>query len=268
LRVSLFDDASVAAASSDRDEKRASLRDAPRDADDSGRPRETNEKQDMRALDIPRRAFGAGAKDEDEDATTRRKNLGTSENDETKRKSCAKGCEKCEEAALNGHLECLKYLHERGCPWDEYTCSAAASNGHLECLKYLHENGCPWHEWTCEYVALGGRLEYLKYYHEHECRCDERTCWTAVSSGRLECLKYAHEHGCPDSAHYAKALNEVCIPDADERFGVELALMFHRAGGGEISMREFLPIWKELRGAHLIVALKLAQAYRTTQRSA
>ena len=73
----------------------------------------------MGALDIPRRAFGAGAKDEDEDATTRRKNLGTSENDETKRKSCAKGCEKCEEAAENGHLECLKYAHEHGCPWDE-----------------------------------------------------------------------------------------------------------------------------------------------------
>ena len=22
-------------------------------------------------------------------------------------------------AAMNGHLECLKYAHEHGCPWDE-----------------------------------------------------------------------------------------------------------------------------------------------------
>ena len=25
----------------------------------------------------------------------------------------------CEEAAANGQLECLKYAHEHGCPWDE-----------------------------------------------------------------------------------------------------------------------------------------------------
>ena len=47
------------------------------------------------------------------------------------------------EAAVNGHLECLKYVHTKGCPWDEETCRVAARGGHLECLKYLHENGCP-----------------------------------------------------------------------------------------------------------------------------
>ena len=45
----------------------------------------------------------------------------------------------CSEAAKNGHLECLKYAHENGCPWDQWTCRQAAENGHLECLKYLHE---------------------------------------------------------------------------------------------------------------------------------
>jgi hypothetical protein len=40
-------------------------------------------------------------------------------------------------------LECLKYLHENGCPWDEETCYVAALSGHLECLKYAQENGCP-----------------------------------------------------------------------------------------------------------------------------
>ena len=46
-------------------------------------------------------------------------------------------------AAEYGHLECLQYAHENGCPWDEWTCSEAAENGHLECLKYAHEFGCP-----------------------------------------------------------------------------------------------------------------------------
>ena len=45
--------------------------------------------------------------------------------------------------ALNGNLELLQFLHEKGCPWNEVTCSYAAEYGHLECLKYTHENGCP-----------------------------------------------------------------------------------------------------------------------------
>ena len=85
----------------------------------------------------------------------------------------------CAEMARNGNFVLLKFLHENGCPWDEYTCSEAALNGHLECLKYLHENGCPWNEKTCEYAA---------------------------SNGHLECLKYAHENGCPGSSKYAHDL--------------------------------------------------------------
>ena len=90
--------------------------------------------------------------------------------------------------------------------------------------------------------------------------CD--TCLHAASNGHLECLKYACAHGFPGSDPYATALNEVCIPDADKRLGVEVALMFHRANGGDISMREFLPVWKEhgelYREAHLRVARELA----------
>ena len=54
---------------------------------------------------------------------------------------------------MNGHLECLKYAHENGCPWDEKTCIGSSSNAswhstdsntpYLECLQYAYQNKCP-----------------------------------------------------------------------------------------------------------------------------
>ena len=103
----------------------------------------------------------------------------------------------CWRMARNGNLELLQFLHEKGCPWDEWTCSTAAHFGHLECLKYAHENGCPWDKETCVYAAENGHLECLKYAHENGCPWDEKTCLNAARNGHLECLKYAHENGCP-----------------------------------------------------------------------
>jgi len=42
-------------------------------------------------------------------------------------------------AAEYGHLECLTFCIENGCPWDQVTPAFAAGNGHMECLKYTSE---------------------------------------------------------------------------------------------------------------------------------
>ncbi len=46
----------------------------------------------------------------------------------------------CCAAARYENLDCLRYAHEIGCPWDETTCSAAARNGNLDCLRYSRDN--------------------------------------------------------------------------------------------------------------------------------
>ena len=75
----------------------------------------------------------------------------------------------CYYATQNGHLECLKYAHENGCPWDKSICLEASRYGHLECLKYAHENGCPWNEFTCSNASRNGHLECLKYAYNNDC---------------------------------------------------------------------------------------------------
>ena len=118
-------------------------------------------------------------------------------------KGCPWNAWTCSNAAFRGHLKCLKYAHENECPWDDGTCFEAARKGHLKCLKYAHENGCRWDTTTCMKAAENGHLECLKYAHENGCRWDWSTCKRAARNGRLKCLKYAHENGCPGSAKYA-----------------------------------------------------------------
>ena len=76
----------------------------------------------------------------------------------------------CYRASFNGHLDCLRFAHERGSYWDEWCCSEASYHGHLSCLRYAHENGCPW---------------------------DKMSCLLASKFNRLDCLAYALENGCP-----------------------------------------------------------------------
>ena len=158
-------------------------------------------------------------------------------------------------------MECLKYARENGCPWNWRTCYYAARYGHLDCLKYAREHGCYWDEVTCLFAASNGHLDCLRYARENGCPWNWATCEGAAKYGQLECLKYACARKCPGSDRYAEALNEVVIPDVDESFGVDVALAFQRANDGEISMREFLPLWvahrEGYRDAHLEVVRNL-----------
>ena len=47
-------------------------------------------------------------------------------------------------AAENGHLDCLKHLHETAkAPWDSDAVRYAHKNNQTECLQYLLDNNCP-----------------------------------------------------------------------------------------------------------------------------
>ena len=72
-------------------------------------------------------------------------------------------------AARRGYLQVFEKYWSKGPQeklsqlWDKETCSWAAYGGHLELVKWLRAKGCPWGEGTSNCAALGGHLEVLQW---------------------------------------------------------------------------------------------------------
>jgi len=145
-------------------------------------------------------------------------------------------------AAAGGHLDCLVYLHENGCPVYRSASSSAAQNGHLECIKFLHkkmhsisfdgvETACVGGHFDCleyiynnyadydectdeqklmlsEYACRGGSLDCLKFIHINGFPLTTKAVERASEFGHLDCLKYLNENGCRFSQKAVKLILE------------------------------------------------------------
>jgi len=119
------------------------------------------------------------------------------------------GPESITAAATCNRLDCMQYLHERGCEWDAQTCRAAAGHGHLQCLQFAHEHGSPWDVDVCERASAQNHLHCLQYLHENGCPWDERTIEAALQRKSTECLEYARAHGCPEYSAFQRLRRDV-----------------------------------------------------------
>ena len=132
----------------------------------------------------------------------------------------------CRDAAAAGNLSKLKRLHRAGRPWDETTCYEAAINGHLECLRYAYENGCflpsdeylsaldwvdddidedfyvRYHEYTPVATAAAcGHLQTLRYLMEEtNCATEGHPIRFAAINGRIDTLSYLIDRGFTDDS--------------------------------------------------------------------
>ncbi len=99
-------------------------------------------------------------------------------------------CPNCDEAAKNGHLQCLWFLHVNGHSFSSGACNLAAKGGHLPCLRYLHQNGCFWNAAVADDAAWYGHFDCLKYLQENGCSLNDQTSLDTVWNGHKKYLKY------------------------------------------------------------------------------
>ena len=99
-------------------------------------------------------------------------------------------------------VEILQYLVatcKNEIPWDEWICARALTDNrtdNLKVLQWLHENGCPWNNWAYTNPAKYGRIDIVKWLHENECPWDNWACVFASDHNQTEILKYLFRNGC------------------------------------------------------------------------
>jgi len=60
-------------------------------------------------------------------------------------------------AVKERYMEALTWLLENGvCSWNEKVCTKVVKRGYLDVLKWLREKGCPWNSKTCDHAAQKG----------------------------------------------------------------------------------------------------------------
>ena len=116
----------------------------------------------------------------------------------------------CLVAAMNGHLEVLKWAREKGCPWDLQSCEeenydfwlnselfmpcahhtlSIAAKDQLAILQFAVENGGTFHPETPRDAARGGHMETLKWAIANGCSWHPETTRDAARGGHTETLK-------------------------------------------------------------------------------
>jgi hypothetical protein len=94
----------------------------------------------------------------------------------------------------------LKYCFSNGCPCDEEeSCVQAAIEGHLDCVRFLFDKVKPSRDTekeAAQQAACGGHVEILKYFVDTRKISDEvkSDCvGNTTMYGQLDCLKYLVE---------------------------------------------------------------------------
>ncbi|AGO83457.1 hypothetical protein psal_cds_58 [Pandoravirus salinus] len=134
-------------------------------------------------------------------------------------------------AAAGGHFEVLTHLARMPvCPpapfaispvapaWDEASCSAAAAHGHLDCLVFLHSRGCPWDAWTIAAAECGGHEACAAYARTHGCPEDHPEEHTGIGCWHRDTMRCIHEHRLLGADWHGSRYDESHSPHPDGIF--------------------------------------------------
>ena len=101
------------------------------------------------------------------------------------------------DTAARGNLEMLKYCFDNDCPYDKKaSCKQAAIGGHLDCVRFLFTKVQPSAKYGAMPATCVGHVEILKYFVDERKISEEvksQCVYNAAGFGQLDCIKYLVE---------------------------------------------------------------------------
>lgn len=127
----------------------------------------------------------------------------------------------CEDAAANGHIECIKYAHKiKKHNMYVNTLWNAINNGNLDIVKYFINHNKIIPDYTLAHLAKIGNLDMLKFLYtyskEHPCcgwdhQWEPWLCYNASMYEHLDVLKWLHEGDGESNFKPCPWNSDVCI---------------------------------------------------------
>lgn len=114
-------------------------------------------------------------------------------------------------AAMEGHTDVMRWLHEHGCPIldTQKACDRAASRGHLSVLRWLFAT-VEIDDWLRRSLtasaALHGQVGVLIWLGSEGCRADKHECELARARGHDSVVRWLHGNGLCGCRHGQEAL--------------------------------------------------------------
>lgn len=134
-------------------------------------------------------------------------------------------------AAIEGHLEMIKYLYENdlvnlssdlmfyainGYGGDCKECSMkdkCCSNHKMDFVKYLHEIGCPWDEKAYHAAIDEKEFNIVQFLVENKCPLSEKVIKFSIKKGTPEITEYLLENDCPINKKYLNKCKQLYCND-------------------------------------------------------
>jgi hypothetical protein len=106
----------------------------------------------------------------------------------------------CDNAAVGGHLELIKWLRSRGVPITASAAAGAAQAGHLHVLEWMHEQD-PQSGWirdgaVASGAAFGSHDHILLWFDSIGGKYSPEICHIFAAKDRLDLLVRARDSGC------------------------------------------------------------------------